>query len=127
VEAERCFVRVVWDWPGYVIGHVNYADATRERLRHTPAADESMRWRLTERIFEQLEQAVAGHVKESDPRVATVVAHAQLSLAEVALESGREERARQAVEQCGKLPGLGQAQLERLKKIRKQLAGRGRR
>ena len=34
-EAELAFVRIVWNWPGYVAGHVNYAEATRDRLRLT--------------------------------------------------------------------------------------------
>jgi hypothetical protein len=127
VEAERCFVRVVWDWPGYVIGHVNYADATRERLRHTPEADTARRRILSQRILEQLEQAVAGHVKESDARVAKVVAHAQLTLGEVALEIGDPERARRAADECAKLPALSEPHQTRLRELRSKLPSRSRR
>lgn len=126
VEAERCFVRVVWDWPGYAVGHVNYADATRERLRHTPEADSFGRQLLRQRIVEQLEQAVAGHRRESDPKVAHVVAHAQLTLAEVALEMGDSERARRALGECEKLPALSEAHRARLKQARQRLASAGR-
>jgi hypothetical protein len=124
LEAERCFVRIVWDWPGYVIGHANYADATRERLRRTPSLDDTVRARLNQRIVEQLEQAVAGHEKESDPRVANVVAHAQLTLAEVTLETGAIERARRALAECARLPGLSAAHRARLEQIRQRLPRR---
>lgn len=127
VEAERCFVRVVWDWPGYVIGHVNYADATRERLRHMPESDERGRQRLLQRLREQLELAVAGHAREADPRVANVVAHAQLTLAEVALDSADEPRARRALTECERLPALSEAHRARLTKLRARLSNRGRR
>jgi hypothetical protein len=121
LEAERCFVRIVWDWPGYEIGHANYADATRDRLRRAPGLDDAVRARLNQRIVEQLEQAVAGHAKESDPRVANVVAHAQLTLAEVTLETGAIERARRALDECARLPGLSAPHRERLDQIRQRL------
>ncbi len=25
-------MRITWDWPGYVLGHLNLAEATRDRL-----------------------------------------------------------------------------------------------
>jgi hypothetical protein len=121
VEAERCFVRVVWDWPGYVIGHANYADATRERLRHAAVGDERLRARLTQRIREQLEAAVAGHARESEPRMANVVAHAQLTLAEFALDAGDVKRARRAADECASLPGLAEQHRTRLHEILSKL------
>lgn len=127
VEAERCFVRVVWDWPGYAIGHVNYADATRERLRHMPEADERGRQRLQQRVLEQLELAVAGQSKQADPRVANVVAHAQLTLAEVALELADEPRARRALTECERLTALSEPHRARLLQIRARLSVRPRR
>ena len=33
-DAELCFARIVWDWPGYLPGHLNYAEALRSRLAH---------------------------------------------------------------------------------------------
>jgi hypothetical protein len=71
--------------------------------------------------LEQLERAVAGHAKESDARVAHVVAHAQLSLAEVALETGAAARARRALDECARLPSLSAAHRERLEDIRARL------
>lgn len=121
VEAERCFVRVVWDWPGYVVGHANYADATRERLRHVPSSDLGLRARLTERIREHLEAAVAGHAREADPRMASVVAHAQLTLAEVALDAGEASRARRAADECAALPELSPQHRARLAAILERL------
>jgi hypothetical protein len=100
---------------------VNYADATRERLRHTPEADSFGRQLLGQRIVEQLEQAVAGHRKESDPKVANVVAHAQLTLAEVSLEVGDVVRARRALNECEKLPALAESHRVRLKEAQKRL------
>src|ERR1041384_2804207 len=57
-EAELCFARMVWNWPGYVAGHLNYAEALRDRLHQAPPGDDAARRRVTRRMIEQYEEAV---------------------------------------------------------------------
>ena len=34
-DAEWCFVRIVWNWPGYLGGHLNLAEALRDLLHRS--------------------------------------------------------------------------------------------
>ncbi len=66
-EAELCFARIVWDWPGYVTGHINYAEAIRNRLHDAPPDDEQVRRRITRRMVEQYEEAVDVFTRDPTP------------------------------------------------------------
>jgi hypothetical protein len=130
-EAERCFARLVWDWPGYSSGHLNYATALRERLRQQPPQDEAARGRLAARVREELERAVASQPSKLDPRSARLAAYAQLSLAEFCIEELSLEPAAHALEACLNLPHLEETQRARartlgeyLEKVRESVARR---
>ena len=105
VEAEWWFTRVTWDWPGYVPGHGNLAEATRERLRCSSDLEEPVRRRLRERVRDQYQAAVASY--QAGPQAAVVpgIVRAQISLAEMAIEDRAFERALRALRECLAIPG----------------------
>lgn len=117
-EAELCFARVVWAWPGYVMAHVNYAEATRERLHRTGASlDAQVRRRLEARMLEQLEAAVAGHAKKPLENAVPAVAHACVSIAELAVANHAFERARRYLDALLELAGVPEAASEKAREL----------
>jgi tetratricopeptide (TPR) repeat protein len=118
-EAEHCFARVVWDWPGYFPGHINYAEATRSRLHVARDLDAAQRRRLTERMREQYEAALASYAEHPSPAFVPPVARACLTLAEVALQAGARERAFRMADQCLKLPSVAAEDAERARAIQR--------
>ena len=103
--AELCFARIVWDWPGYFMGHMNYAESTRERIaaeEHEPLVAR----RLTQRMAHHYEAAV--DAAADDPATAPVAAlsRACLTLAELAITDNADSRARRFLETCLRIDAL---------------------
>jgi tetratricopeptide (TPR) repeat protein len=106
-EAELCFARIVWDWPGYAAGHLNYAEATRSRLHQDPPDAPQLRRQLERRMVEHYEAAIDAFVAEPTPAEAVAaIARACLTLAEHAIESRAVDRARRFLITCLRLEGL---------------------
>ena len=100
-EAELCFARIVWDWPGYVAGHLNLAEALRERLFETPPEDAQARRLLARRMVEQYEEAIAAFIKEpSPPDAVGSVSRACIVVAELAIEERAFDRATRYLDLC---------------------------
>jgi tetratricopeptide (TPR) repeat protein len=101
IDAELCFLRVVWNWPGYPPGHLNYAEATRSRLHATrDELDDARRRRLVQRMIEQYEEGVAEATQASPG-----VARAFLTLVEHAIDIRAFDRARRFLTALAKCPG----------------------
>lgn len=103
--AEMYFARIVWSWPGYVPGHLNYAEATFARLQAEKDLDRVTRERLVRRAVEHFEAAAYA----SDGAPADAVLHAHVRLAEVSIEGDGArgfERAKKALERVLSLPAL---------------------
>src|SRR5690348_4887737 len=66
-DAEWHLARVVWNWPGYLTGHLNYAEALRDRLHHTERGDDQLKRRIVHRLIEQYELAVESYRKHPNP------------------------------------------------------------
>lgn len=111
-EAELCFVRLVWDWPGYFVGHINLAEATRSRLHVERDADAPTRRRLTDRMVDEYEAAIAAFEAAPASSLAVPVARAYLTVARVAVERRAFERAAAALRACLGVEGLGVADAE---------------
>lgn len=106
-DAEWCFARIVWNWPGYIAGHVNYAEALRERLAQAPPDDAQVKRRVTQRMIEQYEEAIDRFVAEPTPPDAVgSIARACLTLVDLAIKDRALDRASRYVEICLALPGL---------------------
>ena len=92
--AEQYFARIVWDWPGYMVGHLNYAEATRDRLHHAKPDDAAVRRRLEARYLEHYEAAVMAFVSEPTPAAALPsIVRAILAIADSALAARAFDRA----------------------------------
>ncbi|HEY4239493.1 MAG TPA: hypothetical protein VGM88_06740 [Kofleriaceae bacterium] len=76
-QAELAFARMVWDWPGYFSGHINYAEVTRMRLASEPWLAPEVRAPIVARMRAQYEAAIAAHEAEPDEKQARSVAHAR--------------------------------------------------
>jgi tetratricopeptide (TPR) repeat protein len=106
-EAELCFARMVWDWPGYVAGHLNLAEALRDRLHSAPPEDAQVRRLVTRRMVEQYEEAIASFTKEPAPPDAVVpVSRACIVVAELAIEERAFDRATRYLDLCCGLQGV---------------------
>jgi len=100
-EAELCFARLVWDWPGYVAGHLNYAEALRDRLHRAPPEDDAARRRVTRRMIEHYEEAVEAFTRDRGPQVAAgSISRACITLAELAIQDRAFDRARRYLDLC---------------------------
>ena len=100
-EAELCFARMVWDWPGYVAGHLNYAEAIRGRLHRAPPGDDAARRRVTRRMIEHYEEAVEAFTRDGGPAVtAGSISRACITLAELAIQDRALDRARRYLDLC---------------------------
>ena len=109
-EAEQCFVRVVWDWPGYAPGHFNLAEATRSRLHATgDALDAPAARRLEQRMLEHSVLGFAAYEAQPHPSQLEAVARAHLTVAEAALRSAAHERAQR---ELARLLALGDVPAE---------------
>ena len=107
-EAEQAFARVVWAWPGYVMGHLNYAEATRDRLNLTKPDEPLVRHRLVRRMMEHYEMAVFAEGAPPHP-----LAHAAIRFAELCIADRSIERGRRALDRCLGAPGVPTEQRER--------------
>jgi tetratricopeptide (TPR) repeat protein len=106
-EAELCFARMVWDWPGYVAGHLNYAEALRDRLHQAPPGDDAARRRVTRRMIEQYEEAVEAFTRDRGPAVAAgSISRACITLAELAIQDRALDRAKRYLDLCLGLDGI---------------------
>ncbi|MBS2019015.1 MAG: hypothetical protein JST00_39475 [Deltaproteobacteria bacterium] len=112
-DAELCFLRVTWNWPGYPIAHVNYAEATRSRLSKTgDTLDDATRTRLKRRMLDAYDDAVVGHGERPMPGSAPVVAHACKAGAQLAIDDELWDRARRFLTQLLVLDGASPADVE---------------
>jgi hypothetical protein len=116
-EAEWWFTRMVWDWPGYVPGHVNLAEATRERLFRSRDLDEGTRRMLRERMRAEYEAAVDGYLAKPSSPLVPAIARAQLTLADLAIEDHAFDRARRAAQGCLELEGIDAASIDRARSL----------
>jgi tetratricopeptide (TPR) repeat protein len=106
-EAELCFARIVWNWPGYVPGHLNLAEALRERLHHAPPEDAQVKRLLGRRMVEQFEEAIAAFIEQPAPPDAVgSVARACIVVAELAIEERAFDRATRYLDHCRGLEGV---------------------
>ena len=113
-EAELCFLRVTWDWPGYPVAHVNLAEATRDRIKRTGGAiDAATRKRLVQRMLDNDEDAIEGHSKRPAKGSIPVVAHACKAGAELAMQEQSFDRARRFLTRLMMTDGISQADVER--------------
>ena len=90
--AEVSFARIVWNWPGYFPGHVNYAEATRTRLHATKETPDVAR-RLRQRMVEQYEAAIEAAAKQPNPSFGRAIARAYQAIAVDAIEADANDRA----------------------------------
>jgi tetratricopeptide (TPR) repeat protein len=104
--AEWWFTRIAWDWPGYVPGHINLAEATRTRLARSEGLDPAVERRLTARMRAQYEEAVESYEREPHEAFAAPIARACLALAELAVEDRAPDRARRALATLASLPSV---------------------
>lgn len=104
--AELCFVRIVWNWPGYFPGHLNYAEATRSRLAASKPDDPAVERRLIRRMVEQYQAAVEAFEAEPVRSLVAGAARAYRSLAEQAIATRDTDQARRLLETCLRLDGL---------------------
>lgn len=105
-DAEWCFVRIVWNWPGYLGGHLNFAEALRDRLHRSQLDDDQVRRRIVLRMIEQYEEAIEAFQKAPRPEPVASIARACLTVAEHALEERALDRARRYADICLGLPGV---------------------
>jgi tetratricopeptide (TPR) repeat protein len=106
-EAELCFARMVWNWPGYVAGHLNYAEAIRDRLHRAPPSDDATRRRVTRRMIEHYEEAVEAFTRDGGPGAAAgSISRACITLAELAIQDRALDRARRFLDLCLALAGI---------------------
>lgn len=108
VEAEQVFARIVWAWPGYVMGHLNYAEATRDRLNLTKPEDPLVRHRLVRRMMDHYE--IAAFAEGAPPHA---LAHATLRFAELCIADRSIERGRRALDRFLAAPDVPAEQRER--------------
>ncbi len=102
IDAEVCFCRVVWDWPGFPPGHLNYAEATRSRLHHTGKdLDPQGQRRLVQRMIDQYEEGVAEATQASP-----AITRAFLTLIQHAIDHRALDRARRFATQLRGLVAL---------------------
>jgi tetratricopeptide (TPR) repeat protein len=123
-DAEACFTRIVWDWPGYFVGHMNLAEAARDRLFVEKDAPEPVRRRLVDRMVAQYEAALAAHDESPDPRLARALGRARLSLAEIALERRSFDRATRLLEACLATESADPNDLDRARDLARYVAER---
>ncbi|APR80210.1 Hypothetical protein A7982_05557 [Minicystis rosea] len=123
-EAELCFARITWDWPGYFIGHLNYAEATRDRISSTKNLDEARSRRLTDRMVSQYEAAITAFEREPSHFPVLGAARAYLALAHVAIERRALDRADRMLARCLALSGLDEASADEARKLARYVAER---
>jgi tetratricopeptide (TPR) repeat protein len=105
-DAEWCFARIVWNWPGYLAGHLNFAEALRSRLHRSQLDDDQVRRRVVLRMIEQYEEAIEAFQKAPRPEPVAAIARACLTVAEHAIEDRALDRARRYADMCLGLPGV---------------------
>ncbi len=104
-EAEACFARIAWDWPGYAPGHLNYATALLDRLNDEK--DIAARRQLTSHATDQCDAAVDAFVREpTPPTLADVLAGACMRVAEAAIHDRAYDRAARYARKAHELPGI---------------------
>jgi hypothetical protein len=106
LEAEPCFARIVWDWPGFAPGHLSYADVTRMRLKAERATlDATTKRRLRTRMLEHFEMGVEGYLAQPDDDNAGIAAQGLLVLAGCAFEDKALDKARRHLDALFELRG----------------------
>jgi len=96
-EAQWCFTRIVWDWPGWANGYIDLGQALVGRLDQE-ALDLVVERQLMRRAEESLERGITLAIAEgsADGRVAT----AQLTLTELLVKRGSHDAARRTIGEC---------------------------
>ncbi|MFT3768916.1 MAG: tetratricopeptide repeat protein [Minicystis sp.] len=107
-EAELCFARITWDWPGYFPGHINYAEATRARIAAIEGPEDALHRRLSDRMVTHYEAAITAYEREPKQYAVAPVARAYIVLARVAIQRRAFDRADRMLERCLSLPGLAE-------------------
>lgn len=121
-DAELCFLRITWDWPGYPIAHVNYAEATRDRIRRTAEGlDPAVRRRLEVRMLDAYDDAIEGYTKKPHAGSLSAVAHACRAGAELAMIQLAHDRARRYVTRLLVLDGVSEKDVERGRQLLEHL------
>jgi len=104
LEAEPCFARIVWNWPGFAPGHLSYADATRKRLKaERTTLDATTSRRLRTRMLEHFEIGVDGYLAHPDGDNAGMASQGLLVLAGCAFEDKALDKARRHLDQLSEL------------------------
>ena len=119
--AEWWFTRIAWDWPGYMPGHLNLAEATRTRLARSEVLDPAVERRLTARMRTHYEEAVEAWEREPHAALSAPIARACLSLAELAVEDRAPDRARRALATLASLPTVDEESAARAAEIHRFL------
>lgn len=106
IDAELSFARIVWDWPGYLLGHLNYAEATSSRLHDAPPdLPDDARRRLIRRMIENYEAAVEAYEEKPVPGAAAHIGRACRTLAGQAIRDKAFDRARRYMDKLLALSG----------------------
>lgn len=108
-EAEWWFTRVVWDWPGYLVGHINLAEALRDRLYRSPGLEPLARRRLMGRMRACYEEAAEAFERLPSPELALLMSRTYLTLGELAFDERAFERSLRALRACLGLSGLDES------------------
>jgi tetratricopeptide (TPR) repeat protein len=122
-EAELCFLRIVWDWPGYLPGHLNYAEATRDLARDAKH-DQELRRRLVARMVDQYEAAIEAFEKEPSEKLARAIGRAYLCVIEEAISARSFDKARRFLEGLGKVEGLPSTDRESARELERYVTER---
>jgi tetratricopeptide (TPR) repeat protein len=124
-EAEWWFTRVTWDWPGYLLGHLNLGEALSSRLRQSPDLEPPVRRVLKTRMRDQYEAAVDSYQRSPDPTLLQIIVRAQLILAELAIEDRAFDRARRSLRAVAEQTGVDEALTTRANELQQYLDERG--
>ena len=108
-EAEWWFTRLVWDWPGFLLGHLNLAEALRDRLCRSPALESRTRRRLMGRMRACYEEAAEAFERLPSPEFALSMSRTYLTLGELAFDERAFERSLRALRACLNLSGLDES------------------
>jgi tetratricopeptide (TPR) repeat protein len=116
--AELRFCRIVWNWPGYFLGHLNYAEATRTRLHSEKIDDPLVERRLKQRMIEQYEAALEAYVATPTPRLIAGVVRASFATIEDAIANRAIDRASRLLHQVLQLADLPEEERQELEQLR---------
>ncbi|AKF04823.1 hypothetical protein [Sandaracinus amylolyticus] len=100
-EAEWWFTRITWDWPTWVAGYLDLAQALRARAAREQ--DPARVAKLRESAREAYVAAFRAASGEPPEEAARMTAIARIALAEIAVEERAFARARDALDACRNL------------------------